>query len=171
VLEENMLNPFVFARIGWMKFYSGKLSGDERPIGGGSYTRKNIGAELFNFKPLLDGYLRGFFQPGRKSHAIRLERILPGFKNGVLKGVLIIFVAKAPGSKGQRIVGWYRNATLHRKLQKSTSPERDSFVFICSTDISNAVLLPSSQRQFVVEGGEEGLANLTFVTPLSRMGR
>jgi len=165
-----MPDPFVFARVGWMKFYSGKQSGDERPIGGGSYNREKIGSELFNFKKLRDGRLLGFFQPGRKSHAIRLERILRGFKNNVLEGVLIVFVAKSPDSKGQRIVGWYKNAALHGKLQKSTSVERDFSHFICSADIGNAVLLPSSQRQFIVEGGEDGFGQSNICYPLEPNG-
>jgi hypothetical protein len=40
----------LFARVGWMKYYAGPQTGDEKPIGGGKNNKKNIGHELFNFK-------------------------------------------------------------------------------------------------------------------------
>ena len=36
----------LFARVGWMTYYAGPQIGDEKPIGGGSNNRKNIGHEV-----------------------------------------------------------------------------------------------------------------------------
>ena len=48
----------LFARIGWMKFYSGSQPGDERPIG--EYNKKHKGGEIYNFKSF-GSYLYGAF--------------------------------------------------------------------------------------------------------------
>ena len=40
----------IFARIGYMHYYSGSQKGDEKPQHGGAYNIKGIGHELYNFK-------------------------------------------------------------------------------------------------------------------------
>ena len=44
-----MREPTLFARIGWMTFYNGAR--EERPQGGGSYNRTNIGSERSTSSP------------------------------------------------------------------------------------------------------------------------
>jgi hypothetical protein len=68
----------LFARIGWMKFYAGAI--DEKPVGGGSYTKEHIGSELFNFKPV-GPFLYGFAKGGSRTSAFNLKRIDPGADN------------------------------------------------------------------------------------------
>src|SRR5580658_4196127 len=104
----------LFARIGWMKFYAGAI--DEKPVGGGSYTKEHIGSELFNFKPV-GPFLYGFAKGGSRTSAFNLKRIDPGADNSdKLEQVTVVFVAKDPRG-GQRVVGWYENATVYRKWQ------------------------------------------------------
>jgi hypothetical protein len=93
--EESAMNRrALFARIGWMTFYTGAV--DEKPIGGGSYNKEQIGSELFNFKRV-GGFLYGFVKGGSRSNAFNLKRIDPraaGAHN--VEHVTVIFVAKRP---------------------------------------------------------------------------
>jgi hypothetical protein len=91
--SEKPLEPVLFARIGWMKYYNGPMIGDERPIGGGKYTKIGVGNEAFNFHGI-DGRLFGYFQPQMQASKIKLERIVPGADGDVLKGVLVVWVHK-----------------------------------------------------------------------------
>jgi hypothetical protein len=62
------MRPALFARIGWMKWYRGPRADDQKPIGGGSYNKSELGHEAFNFLPLNRDML-GYFQPRlRKGH-------------------------------------------------------------------------------------------------------
>jgi len=152
----------VFARVGWMKYYAGPQTGDEKPIGGGKNNKKNIGHVLFNFKNF-GGHLYGFVRS--MDRRINLERIDPTNKKGSLSDVLVVFVAK------QLVIGWYRGATVHktevqfpsdvskeirRRLKQAKTKhfrvERHSFE--CS--IENAVLLPMHERIHEIPGGVKG---------------
>jgi len=46
----------LLARIGYMTYYAGSQSGDERPKHGGAYNDGNIGHELYNFRPPAVGF-------------------------------------------------------------------------------------------------------------------
>lgn len=96
--------PLLFARVGWMKWYRGPQPGDEKPIGGGSYNKREIGHEAYNFLPL-DGYTLGYFQPRLHtghSSSIALECIDPASgEEKKLNGVLAVFVATDPENGGQ----------------------------------------------------------------------
>jgi hypothetical protein len=58
---------------------------------------------------------------------IRLERIVPGTRGDLLNGVLVVFIATHPEQRSQRIVGWYRNATVYRNYRPSPPKERNGF--------------------------------------------
>src|SRR4051794_32556774 len=118
--------PVIFARIGWMKWYRGPHPDDKKPIGGGSYNKNKLGHEAYNFLPL-NGHMLGYFQPKiRTDHPsiIAIERIVAGFAGESLKGVLAVFVATDPKRGGQRIIGWFPDATVYRHEQTSNSKER-----------------------------------------------
>jgi hypothetical protein len=96
----------LFARVGWMTYYAGPQSGDEKPIGGGENNKKSIGHEVFNFTNFA-GRLYGFVRAAEGR--LKLERIDPAAGNkDRLEDVLVIFVAK------QKVIGWYAAATVHR---------------------------------------------------------
>src|SRR5437660_4072038 len=107
----NLSGSVLFARIGWMKYYRGPMIGDERPRGGGKYNKTGTGHEAFNFQEI-EGRLFGYFQPQMRASKIKLERIVPGTTDEMLKGVLVVFIATDPGQGSQRVIGWYRNATV-----------------------------------------------------------
>jgi hypothetical protein len=159
-----MSTPVLFARTGWMKYYSGPQVGDERPRRGGKYTEVNVGHEAFNFKDI-NGKLFGYFQPQMQASTIALERIAPGRIGDSLRGVLVIFVATNPKCGGQRVVGWYRDATVHRRAQSSPATIRNGFNYFLEAATENAVLLPTAERKCRVPSGKNGIgrANICYV--------
>lgn len=160
------MNRVVFARVGWMKYYRGPQADDAKPIGGGSYNRNDLGHEAFNFLPL-DRKMLGYFQPriskGNESR-VALERIEPGFDGSELDNVLVVFVATDPVRGQQRIVGWYRNATVYRKSVKTLAKERNKFSFYAKTSAENARLIIDTQRNHVIPAGKGGFgqANVCY---------
>ena len=158
--------PVIFARVGWMKWYRGPQTDDEKPIGGGSYNKQELGHEAFNFLSL-NGALLGYFQPQlRKGYPSRiaLDRIKAGFTGDALHGVLAVFVATDPKEGGQRIVGWYRDATVYRDDQQSSAKERREFSYFLNGQADKAVLIPEARRSFVIPGGKGafGQANVCY---------
>jgi len=110
-----MSELMVFVRTGWMQWY-GLTPGYEEVVGGGSYNVENIGGECTNFKPV-NGRFFGYVQTGSAIAGFNLERIAHRAQVGKdksLDNVLVIIIAGSP----QVIVGWYRNATLHRSSRE-----------------------------------------------------
>ncbi len=160
---DDLKQPVLFARTGWMKYYNGPLVGDEKPRGGGKYTKTGLGHEAFNFHEI-GGQLFGFFQPQMQASKIKLERIVPGTREDVLKGVLVVFVATDQEQGSQRVVGWYRNATVYRNPQSSPSKERNGFYYYLIAEAREAVLLPTHLRTYLIPGGKGGFgqANICY---------
>jgi hypothetical protein len=157
----------LFARVGWMKWYRGPQSDDKKPIGGGEYNRQSVGHEAFNFLPIDDRIL-GYFQPKiSREHesSIALERIKAGFEGDSLNDVLVILIATHPKRGGQRIIGWYDNATVHRYSQVSEDKRRLSFSYYIEAKAEDATLVPEKRREFVVPGGKGafGQANVFYL--------
>ncbi len=151
-----MDNKVLFVRIGWMKFYAGAI--DEKPVGGGSYTKEHIGSELFNFRPV-GRFLYGFAKGGSRESAFNLKRIDPrAGKSDELDQVTVVFVARHPNG-GQRVVGWYENATVYRKWEDHPiQPSYKKRVAFCIKAASaGARLLPTGWRTEPVPGGKGGI--------------
>jgi hypothetical protein len=167
-----MEQRLLFARIGWMRWYKGPRPDDERPIGGGEYTKSNLGNEAYNFLPIGRRVL-GYFQPQMQPHerlkahpsSIHLEKVEPGFKGNTLDKVMVVFVAQNPILGGQYIVGWYRNATVHRFVQDSLAKERSQIGYFVETINDNAKLVPVDRRLFRISSGKGGFgqANICYL--------
>ncbi len=165
------MTQIVFARIGWMRWYRGPQADDEKPIGGGSYNKTELGHEAFNFLPL-SGVMLGYFQPRllpkklRRKHpsTVALERIRAGLTGDDLGGVLVVFVATNPNLGEQRIVGWFRDATVYRFAQPSRAKARNQFSYFLKTKAENAVLIPEARRDFTIPSGKGafGQANVCY---------
>ena len=147
----------LFARIGWMPFYAGAQ--DARPIGGGKYNKEHIGSELFHFKPkgkLLYGFVKG----GSRSSTFNLKRIDPGaYASEILEHVTVVFVAKDPDMGGQRVVGWYKNATVYRTWgERPFQPSYEKRVAYCiKASCAEARLVPTTWRTQHVPRGRGGM--------------
>ena len=162
--SEKLSEPVLFARIGWMKYYNGPMMGDERPKGGGKYNKTGVGNEAFNFHEV-GGRLFGYFQPQMQASKIKLERIVPGTHGDELTGVIVVFIATDPERGSQRVIGWYRNATVYRSRHSSPPKERNGFNYFLVAEARDAVLLPTLLRTQIVPGGKGGFgqANICYL--------
>lgn len=160
----------VLLRCGWTLRYAGEQAGDTAPIGGGSYNRENLGHERFNFKDV-GGRLHGYFQsPSPSTGGLNLERIDPEADDDELDEVLVLFVAKHPRG-GQRVVGWYRNATAFREFQATFGTARADCGYQVECAVEDAVLLPETQRTWLVPTGKGGMLRTHVRYPYSESGR
>ena len=77
------------------------------------FAKKNgFGFEMYNFLDI-GGRHYGYVELGDEQ-AIRLESLGASKSASSLDGVLAIWTAPCRDDKGREVVGWYRNATLHR---------------------------------------------------------
>jgi hypothetical protein len=162
-----MIKRVLFSRVGWMENYDGAKSRSDWPVGGGSNNSKRCGDEVHNFTNV-DGFVYGFCQPAAHSKQIALRRVQPEWLGSPLPGVLVVFVAVDPGGGRQRVVGWYRNATLYQTRQECHSKKRrEKKYFYAVTRMGNAVLLrvqPYERDWFVPAGpGGIGQANVCYL--------
>jgi hypothetical protein len=163
----------VFARIGWMRYYRGSRSDDERPVGGGAYNKVGRGHEICNYK-MVNGKLYGFFAaPGRDLKGcgvVNLERIVPGITGDEVDGVTVIFIATDPtadpDTERERIIGWYRDATVLRICKNDPTGQRrtvdpsgdtEPCLYNLVAEESKAVLLPLFRRKHAVPRGKGGM--------------
>ena len=99
----------LYCRVGWSTSYTG-----DPLINGGAYNRDNIGFETYNFLSV-GGKYYGFVEPGVNS-SIHVERFGTDKNATFAEGILVIWIARGE-TAGQRVVGWYKNATVYRTLQ------------------------------------------------------
>jgi hypothetical protein len=152
-----------------MQFYNGPVPGDERPVGGGSYNKSKIGHEIYNFREA-NGRFYGYFQPTMSSQTVALERIDPrAADKNKLNSVLVVFVApRAYG--GQTIVGWYKDAEVHRKCVRSSPGKPRGFGYFCSAKRKNCILLPDENRILPIPFGKGGMGQANVCYPLATDG-
>lgn len=166
-----MFKRVIFARVGWSEKYDGAKSRAEWPIGGGSNNKKRCGDEVHNFTKI-GGRIYGFCQPAVNSkRGIKPERVQPGFHGEILPNVLIVFVAVHPEQRGQRVVGWYRNASLYSEHQPSLSPKRKKLHYSAVTKAGDAVLLPVDRRDWRVRAGTGGIGQVNICYLYKTNGR
>ena len=118
--------------------------------------------ETENFK-VIDGRVFGFAQPvtnEKYGPTVKLERIIPGCSGSALRGVTVVFVARAPRG-GQCVVGWYGHAIVHRTPQKSPLRKHEFYFETAQKDV---VLIPEKARtcRVPVGLGAFGKSNLRY---------
>lgn len=148
-----MQERVLFARIGWMTYYSGSQAGDERPLGGGDYCSTDIGHEVCNFRDV-GGKLFGYYQPNADTNLQRIDPTAPDGSS--LDKVLVVFVARHR-QRGQVIVGWYRNATVFREHRKNLQKGLKGYFYNILASTKDAVLLPDNKRKYPVPHGKNGM--------------
>lgn len=150
----------ILARMGWMTSYNGPTADDERPIGGGAYNRDHVGFEVYNFARFGKKHL-GHVQ----AESLNLKRIDAGNDSAKVDNVLVLFFAPRPDGAGQFLVGWYRNATVHRR--RITSAKRGGRRFgryNLEAPVERSTLLAESLRMLKVPHGKgtTGQAHVTY---------
>ncbi len=137
--------------IGWMKRYRGE-DGIESFA---KYVQEHgSGYEMCNFLPV-QGRVYGYVKASRH-RTINITRLGAEKGDEFIKGVLIIWTAPDPGSPGRKVIGWYRDATVHRKpktLDLSLSDkhvERGIDYCYIEADENNVELLEPANRSLSV---------------------
>lgn len=156
----------IFLRTAWMKHYQG-VSEDDIPSGAGSVVEEfKDGGEVYNFLKIKGNYYGySHMQGGRNRNINRL-----GAKNSddYITGVTVVFFAKNPETAGQYIVGWYKDATLYRKLQYARGNARKEHPEYCSvTTVENGTLIPADDRIFEIPDDGPGQTNAWYVMEYS----
>ncbi|HEV7277074.1 MAG TPA: DUF3883 domain-containing protein [Devosiaceae bacterium] len=148
--QSTTVPPIIYFNIGWMKHYAG-ADADDPTIGGhGWLADHEHGLECFNFLPTKAREVQGYRPPGTRD-TINIDRL--GAKPGddTLDGVLVVWLAREPGSGKTLVVGWYRDATVYREAQTGQfhldGMESEYSVKALK---DHATLVPVSMRSFQV---------------------
>ena len=160
------MEKLLFVRIGWMKFYAGSTLDDPRPIGGGSYNRRGIGHERYNFSDS-EGNVYGFFRLPTKDARLNLARLAPGAKETIV-GALVVFVANGV------VVGWYRDARVHDEAiygNDAVRRRRENIKYYAEAKTKNAVLVPTAARLCLVPRGKGGMGQSNVCYSLDKTGQ
>lgn len=141
----------IYFNVGWMKRYAGP-DADDLTIGAHGYLNDHEhGAECFNFVPGTDGVVRGYRPPGDRERT-NLTRLGAVESQNQLDGVLVIWMAREPGTGRTLIVGWYRNATVYRLAQDvGVDFKGERIHFTAKAGADDAVLLPPVARTFEIK--------------------
>lgn len=153
-----MEKKILFCNIAWMKYYVG-VTDEDQPINGGEYIKEvGKGGEVYNF---LDdnGKCHGFVRVGGN---MALEKHFKGAKakDDYVDDVLVVWVATNK-NKQTRIVGWYKNARVYRKVHRTGGaltfffvPKISSYYNIEAKAI-DCYLIPEEDRNFPIDRASE----------------
>jgi hypothetical protein len=172
--------PMIFLRIGWMTRYRG-LAGDQI-MGGGSFVDEHgFGHEIYNFQPH-QGKVLGYVQTPRGAYnsddaaGIQIRRLDPATTGKTVPGVLAVWLARH--EKTSYIVGWYKNATVHRHWQPAPPGSKRMHGevecgYLVSAAQEDAVLLRPHERRFEVPPKKRngiGQAQIWYASDRKRHG-
>lgn len=144
----------LFCNIGWMKHYDG-MKGDSIQRGG---PKKGdaVAHEICNFTAS-NGRYYGYVQPTGR---IAIERLGADKHSDHIEGVTVIWTA-GPDAGGTVIVGWYKNATIFREIQKIQKPSKKHrkngiSEYLVVAKVEDSYLVPASERDFFIPRGVKG---------------
>lgn len=142
----------VYINHAWMTHYKGPR-GDKAEGNFGFLKTNEIAHESWNFEPIrrkVYGYVP-------RSAKINISRL--GAKRGdtEVNGVTVVWIARNPRTKKTVIVGWYRNAHIHkdaehRRLKRSSDFEVG---YQIEAPAADAVLLPIDARSYTIPTTKE----------------
>lgn len=147
------MKPIIFVRVAYMMYYQG-ITDEDTPMNGGSYVQETGKAhECCNFLPIIqegEDYEKciGYFQMLGKAEQLHIENIVgcSALKDEEsVNGVIVVFVSKAPNSS-MRAVGFYKNATVYRRLHGMHFGEDDVQYYLLEAKKEDCVLLPYQER-------------------------
>ena len=150
----------------WMKRYAG-VSKDDIPRHGGDYVQQHgYGHEAINFMPHT-GFFYGFVQ--LRTGTININRIDPNAGDKV-DDVLVVWRARS--NEGAVVVGWYKHATVYRKLQEPVPGHSFKYKgkrirpeWVVRAKASDCFLVPPNQRcSFRVPVTHKGFGSQAFVS-------
>lgn len=134
----------MFVNIPWMKYYVGE--GDEEAI---------VPSSGYNFQ-----YINGcYYGYGEGMEELPLEKI-EGVKEGDEEVDDVTVVWTSHNREGEnKVIGWYKKATVYRKAKKSLSLDsrRVEFNYAIKAKAENCLLLPMEFRLLDVKEQTEGV--------------
>lgn len=142
--------PVIYFNIGWMKRYAGAEADDPTVGGHGWLADHKHGLECFNFVPTKAGKVEGYRPPGTRDK-VNIQRLGAGSSDEAIEGVLVVWLAREPGSGRTLVVGWYRDATVYREAKFGEfvlDGMQSEFSVTAKRD--DAVLVPVAARSFQV---------------------
>ena len=139
------MKRIIFCNIAWMKNYCG-ITEDDKPYNGGSYVEENgDAAESCNFFPhnhICYGY---FASKGQNLSLNRVDESV-GNNTSAITGVTVVWVAN------RKIVGWYENAKMYRKMQEffdeSLGEDKIFWIYNFMARENDVYLIPNDIRDF-----------------------
>jgi len=134
----------VFINVPWMKYYAGE-GDEEKLVPSCGYNFQNVNGFYYAYGEGLD--------------QIKIEEIdgITG-QDEIAEDVTVVFTAK--NRKGEnKVVGWYKKATIYRDAKESLSldSERPVFKYSIKGPANSAVLLPVELRLLDAKPMEEGV--------------
>ena len=166
----------LFLNIGWMREYRGRTETADRILGGGQWVEEHgHGHEVCNFLPCPDARVYGHVETihGDRDRQIRLEKFGGDLGDESLQ-TDVIWTATHPEEGGRRVVGWYRNATVHRHRQQLDPPPTAQHVldgintYRVSADWRDATLLPPARRLLKLRRGKGWMGHTQWWSPRQR---
>lgn len=148
--QSTSMPPIIYFNIGWMKHYAGADADDPTVGGHGWLADHRHGLECFNFLPTASGKVEGYRPPGTRDK-VNIDRL--GAKPGdeMIDGVLVVWLAREPGSGKTLVVGWYRNAVVYRQaLFGHFQLDGMDSEYSVTTSKEDAILVPVCGRSFQV---------------------
>lgn len=143
--------PVLFVASAWMRRYNGPAEDD--PVAAdnfGYFAREghppSDAHEQWNFADT-DGMVYGYVP---RSSSIAIERLGAAAGADSIAGVLVVFFARDPAEDTLKVIGWYKNATVHRR--EAYSHARGALTVGSSIRASarDAVVLPVADRVIVI---------------------
>ena len=141
-----MSEPIILIKSAWMDYYDGRVG--DAVIGAHAYVQQTgSGAEVNNFRKR-NGFYYGYGPFNNSSMA--LHKYIIGVKPGAkfVDDVTVVWIAKAPDSRGVVVVGWYQHARLYAKYHYSGSSNLPS---LARAKVSDCYRIPPDDRMFKIE--------------------
>ncbi len=144
-------SPILFVASAWMRRYNGPAEDD--PVAADNFTYftreghpPSDAHEQWNFADT-GGMVYGYVP---RSSSIAIERLGAAAGADSIAGVLVVFFARDPAEDVLKVVGWYQNATVHRR--EAYSYERGTLTVGASVRAAKAaaVVLPVADRVIVI---------------------
>jgi hypothetical protein len=142
----------VYINTAWMVHYRGP-KGDKAEGNFGWLKTNDIAYEAWNFDPVEEkvyGYVP-------RSAEIKISRLGAKGDDQALDGVTVVWIARNPRTKKTVIVGWYKNARIHRDAEHSRLERSSGFDvgYQIEAHVSDAILLPIDARTYTIPTAKE----------------
>jgi hypothetical protein len=145
--------PLLFINAGWQIRYQGPAADDPTLGGHGHLRTHSMGHEAWNFQPY-KGRLYGYIP---REAVVRIGNLGATSSDDHAAGVTVVWLARHPSTGRTVIVGWYRNATVHRRADAHVLARKGGYSVKYQIDApaDQAKLLSLDQRTFEIPTKKE----------------